>query len=305
VIDGVDDRLRAAAFAYLNAVTRSSGGLVTRSELESFSFDGQVVRLIAPQQGIWRPRLLDSALSILTTYVSPGQIPPYEDQDRGADDYPRYKWRGTNPDYPDNVGLRRAMERQLPLMWFIGVRPGIYRARYPVWLAGEEPAEHQFVVALDETMRDAWRPGLEAASPFDPARRYAEVMVRQRLHQRVFRDRVLLAYDSRCALCRLGHRELLDAAHIKEDRFGGLPVVPNGMSMCAIHHRAFDAYVLTIRPDYKIEIQPNVLSEEDGPTLRHALQGLHGEPIALPRHKKELPDRDLLEERYERFRAAG
>src|SRR6266567_1045812 len=251
----LDERIRAAAFAYLDTLTARSGGPVTRAELESFVFEGQRVRLIAAQQGIWKPRFLDAALSILTTYVPPGQVPPYEDQEMGADNYPRYKWRGTDRSHPDNVGLRRAMEEGRRLMWFIGIRPGLYEPRYPVWLAGEEPDQHQFVLALDETMRGAWEPGLAAASSFDPARRYAAVLVRQRLHQRVFRDRVLLAYESRCALCRLGHRELLDAAHIREDTRGGKPVVPNGLSMCAIHHRAFDSFVLAVSPDYRVEIR--------------------------------------------------
>jgi putative restriction endonuclease len=74
--------------------------------------------------------------------------------------------------------------------------------------------------------------------------------------------------------------------------------------MCVLHHRAFDADVLTVLPSYRIEIHPRVLAEEDGPTLQHALQSLHGEPIQLPRHRLERPNRDLLEERYARFRAA-
>jgi putative restriction endonuclease len=147
------------------------------------------------------------------------------------------------------------MELGKPLMWFIGVRPGVYDALYPVTLAGEEPERHQFVLAVDETMRVGWRPGLAEASPFDPTRRYAEAVVRVRLHQPVFRDRVLLAYGGQCALCRLRHRPLLDAAHIKEDSDGGEPIVPNGVAMCAIHHRAFDANVLGVRPDYKGEIR--------------------------------------------------
>ena len=135
----LDDRIRGAAFAYLDRLTSAPGGLVTRADLEAFEFEGRRLRLIAPQQGIWRPKSLQAALSIVTTYVAPGQVPPYEDQDRGPDDYPRYKWRGTDPMHPDNVGLRRAMELQRPMMWFIGVRPGVYLPRYPVWLAGEEP----------------------------------------------------------------------------------------------------------------------------------------------------------------------
>jgi hypothetical protein len=60
VVFEVDQAIRAGAFAYLDAITRESGGLVTRVELESFSFDGRVIRLIAPQHGIWRPRFLEA-----------------------------------------------------------------------------------------------------------------------------------------------------------------------------------------------------------------------------------------------------
>ncbi len=139
-----------------------------------------------------------------------------------------------------------------------------------MFLVGEEPAEHQFVVAIDGAMREQWEPMpelLEHPADLAARRRYADVVVCQPLHQRVFRDRVLLAYQRRCALCRLQHPELLDAAHIKEDAEGGEPVVPNGIAMCAIHHRAFDHSVLGIRPDYRIEVRADVLEEQDGPAL--------------------------------------
>lgn len=299
-----DERLRSAAFVYLAQLIERSGGPVRRRELEVFTFEGTPVRLLAPQQGIWTPRGLPAALSILTTYAPRPDLRPYRD-DPGPDGYPRYKWRGTDPYHHDNVSLRRAMELGRPVIWFLGIAPGIYRPNFPVWLVGEELEHHQFVVALDEALRDGWHEGLVDLSPFDPTRRYAERIVLQRLHQRPFRDRVLLAYETRCALCRLRHRRLLDAAHIKEDADGGEPVVPNGVAMCAIHHRAFDAHVLGLRPDYIVEIRPDVLAEHDGPTLQHALQGLHGEVIGLPRRRAERPSRELLEERYERFRAAS
>jgi putative restriction endonuclease len=75
--------------------------------------------------------------------------------------------------------------------------------------------------------------------------------------------------------------------------------------MCAIHHRAFDAQVLGIRPDYVVEIRSDVLEENDGPTLRHAFQGLHMESLMVPRRKAAQPDRILLEERFELFRRAS
>lgn len=299
-----DEALRWAAFDYLAVLISRSGGPVRRADLEAFTFEGRPLRLLAPQQGIWTPRGLAAALSILTTYAARPDLRPYQD-DPGPDGYPRYKWRGTDRHHHDNVSLRRAMELGRPLIWFVGVAPGIYEANFPMWLVGEEPEQLQFVVALDETMRNGWRQGLVSLSSFDPTRRYAERIVLQRLHQRPFRDRVLLAYEERCALCRLRHRPLLDAAHVKEHSDGGEPIIPNGVAMCAIHHRAFDAHVLGVRPDYVVEIRPDVLAEHDGPTLQHALQGLHGEVIGLPRHRAERPSRDLLEERYSRFRAAG
>jgi putative restriction endonuclease len=303
VSNDFDARVRAAAFAYLRTRIDHGGERIRRHELEAFEFEG-MRRLIAPRQGIWAPQALGAALSIMTTYSGSPAQRPYADEE-GPDGYLRYKWRGTDPQQADNRQLRKAMELRQPLVWLHGVAPGLFTAAFPVWLVGEETSETQFVVALDELSRDQWRESLVDLPAFNPVRRYAEVMVRQRLHQPVFRGQVLVAYESQCALCRLRHERLLDAAHIKEDSDGGEPVVTNGLAMCAIHHRAFDADVLGLRPDCVVEINDEVLNEHDGPTLQHALQGLHGQAIALPKRRRDHPNQVLLEERYERFRAAG
>jgi putative restriction endonuclease len=73
----------------------------------------------------------------------------------------------------------------------------------------------------------------------------------------------------------------------------------------AIHHRAFDSFVLGVRPNYVIEVRRDVLDEVDGPTLQHALQGVHGSSLLVPSRRSARPDAELLEARYERFRAAG
>jgi len=186
-------------------------------------------------------------------------------------------------------------------------RPNALRGRvFPVWIVDWEPQSHQVVLAIDEIMRSNWqRDVLVTAS--DAARRseYAEQVVRVRLHHREFRHQVIAAYEGQCALCRLRHRELLDAAHIKEDAEGGEPVVTNGIAMCAIHHRAFDALVLGVTPSYGIEVRRDVLGEKDGPTLMHALQGVHGTTLVLPTRTAQRPDTELLDQRYQRFRQAG
>ncbi|MGI8867651.1 MAG: HNH endonuclease [Mycobacteriales bacterium] len=56
----------------------------------------------------------------------------------------------------------------------------------------------------------------------------------------------MVAYETRCAVCRIGHRELLDAAHILPDTHPrGEPVVPNGLALCKIHHAAYDRNIPT------------------------------------------------------------
>jgi putative restriction endonuclease len=70
-------------------------------------------------------------------------------------------------------------------------------------------------------------------------RRYFTREVQQRLHQQLFRARVIRAYAETCAICRLRRRELLEAAHIAADTDPrGEPGVPNGVAMCALHRMA-------------------------------------------------------------------
>jgi putative restriction endonuclease len=101
-------------------------------------------------------------------------------------------------------------------------------------------------------------------------------------------------------------RELLDAAHIIPDRDPmGEPVVSNGLSMCKIHHAAYDGNFLAVRPDYTVEIRGDILKENDGPMLKHGLQGLHNTKIILPARKQLRPNQNLLETRYNIFIKAG
>lgn len=287
--------------AWLDERRRQGLETVRYDELADFSFEGQRVPLMDRQRGIRKPAVLDAALSFRTTFTPPGQVPPYHDTE-GADGRQRYKYRGDDPAHPENVALRRAMERQLPLVWFVGIASGVYEPVYPVWLVGEEPGQLQFVVAVDEVQR--FMPVGQPVS--EELRRYAERLTRLRLHQPIFRARVLRAYSEQCAMCRLRHVDLLDAAHILPDTHPhGQAVVPNGLSLCKIHHAAYDRNILGVRPDLVIEVQPKVLAEIDGPMLRHGLQDMAGLRLIVPGMRDAHPDPERLEERYEEFRAAG
>lgn len=141
----------------------------------------------------------------------------------------------------------------------------------------------------------------------DNQRRYAERLTKLRLHQPVFRARVLRAYDTTCAICRLKHVGLLDAAHILADSRGGQPVVSNGLSLCRIHHAAYDQNILGVRPGASlvVEVRRDILDEVDGPMLRYGLQRMAGVELHVPRQASHQPDRAAIAQRYEDFRAAG
>jgi putative restriction endonuclease len=266
--------------------------------LAQFEYQGRRVPLMDRQRGIRKPAGMDAALAIRTTFTAPNQLPPYNDE-IGTDGLQRYKYRGTDPDHPENVALRRAMEQRLPLIWFVGVASGLYEPIYPVYVIGEERGALQFALAVDEGQRFI-TPGSEMD---EVTRRYVERVTKARLHQRVFRMQVLLAYTDSCAVCRLKHPELLDAAHIIGDAEDGEPVVPNGMSMCKIHHAAFDQNFLGVSPDLRIEINSELMAEVDGPMLKHGLQEMHGTRLHTPTSRAQRPDRERLAARYEAFLA--
>jgi putative restriction endonuclease len=299
-----DEELRAAMIAFLSMLSVRNGGTVTWKELQEFRYMDRRIPLIG-QTGIRRIKGHDAAFTILTTYRLNPKDRPYEDA-IGMDGYPRYKWRGENSAHADNASLREAMTSGKPVAWFEGIESGIYLVHEAVWVVGEEPTQHQFVLALDETMRDQWQPDIHlSAADMALRREYADVVVKRRLHQPMFKRRVLKAYRTQCAICRLRVRELLEAAHIRADAQGGEPIVPNGIALCSIHHRAFDSLVVGVTPHYKIEVRRDVLGQQDGPTLLHSLQGVHGRVLDVPRRQEQRPDPMLLEERYERFLEAG
>ena len=284
--ESFDSRLRREADAWLTVHTNDGARPIDRDELEQFEIDGRRFMLKDRQRGIRKPRELDAALSIFTTYCPPGRPRPYEDGP-GPDGLIRYKWRETVYDHADNRALRAAVEPRLPLIWFFGVAPGVYEPIYPVFVVGEEPDLQQFVIAPD-SVRGVVRWGHEID---ENLRRYAIRETRQRLHQPVFRSTVLAAYDVRCAVCALRHE-------------GGIASVRNGLALCKIHHAAYDAKVLGIRPDLVVEIRADVLDEIDGPMLEHGLKGRHQQQLmAVPRRRADQPDRTFLEQRYALFRA--
>ena len=287
VLDELD--VRQSAMAYVAEKVAASGGVVTRAELEAFTYGEQPLKLIDQSRGIRNPTELAATLSILSQPKG-----PYDDEET-PDGLLRYAYRRGDPNGGDNPKLRRAADLGVPLILLRGIAPGVFVPVFPVYVVRDDPAGRFVEIAVDESLRFLSSQGGE------DVRRYAERLTRLRLHQPVFRAQVLRAYDGSCTVCRLKHVDLLDAAHILSDADQGQPVVTNGLAMCKIHHAAYDRGILGVRPDYTVEVRADVMAEVDGPMLRYGLQEMHGGPLHLPRRVADLPDRDALARRWAVF----
>lgn len=290
-------RARLAAFEWLADLGAADRELTRTRLARGFELDGVRVPLLGPQ-GIFSPAGFRVPLSITTI---PGQYP---DGVPTGQNLLRYAYRGTDPNHRDNVGLRRAMEMKTPLVYFFRTDPGFYVTQFPVLVVGDDPSGLVFTVKFDEAWTIAERE--RAATSDAPLRReYATRLVRQRLFQAEFRRRVVGAYRHRCALCSLRHRELLDAAHITPDSDEGEPIVSNGLSLCKLHHAAFDQFFFGVTPDFRVVVRPSILAETDGPMLVVGLQQIHGSTIVLPSQPEQRPDRERLAYRFEAFEQAS
>jgi len=74
-----------------------------------------------------------------------------------------------------------------------------------------------------------------------------------------FRDKVLKAYEYRCAVCgfniKLGYSLVaLEAAHIKWHQAGGPDLEHNGIALCSMHHKLFDRGAFTITDNMIVKV---------------------------------------------------
>jgi len=286
------DDLRQSIFDALDQRLSRGEPTMSYEELANFTVDGQRRRLRANSKGIWNPQWLDETLTIYSALKS-----QYSDQELSPGIW-RYDYQARSTE-GDNTKLRRAFERQTPIIWIREIEKGVYVPHYPVYVIADNKAEKYFTIAIEEIH-------LLGIPETDDSRKYVERTVKQRIHQREFRGKVLRAYTHRCTVCRLAHPELLDAAHIIPDSHErGIPTVSNGLSMCKIHHSAYDANFLGIDPNYRVHINQQLLEERDGPMLKHGLQEMHGSLIHVPRISRQKPDKAALESRFSSFEKAG
>ncbi len=303
-----DWQIRLAAFAELRTVSDRTGGILTRAELQhGFEVEGIRGRIPFASRGagIWKPEAMPgipgAALSVMTSLSD-----PYGD--RVSDDgWLEYSYQRGTIDNHFNEALRNAYRYQRPMIYLKALEKGVFAAVHPVFVSSDHPELRVARLAVD-TPTVGESSLVHGGSP-ELLKRYATSTTLIRLHQSKFRFAVLSAYGRKCTVCTLGSQDrlvrLLDAAHILPDPDPrSLPEIPNGLSLCKIHHSAYDLNILGISPDYRVHIREDILAEVDGPMLQHGIKEMENRRIRLPRQEVHRPNQEFLAERFEGFVAA-
>lgn len=122
-----------------------------------------------------------------------------------------------------------------------------------------------------------------------------------RLGQRFFRSSVIANYRETCCVCGMPIAELLIASHIipwKDSK--DLRLDPrNGLSLCAIHDKAFDRGLLSIDSDYRVLISPSVFTHSTQEAARAFLIAYQSRSIQLP--DRFLPEKHDLETHRQQY----
>ncbi|MBK6899876.1 MAG: HNH endonuclease [bacterium] len=111
-----------------------------------------------------------------------------------------------------------------------------------------------------------------------------------------FRDKVLRAYERRCAICgfdlRLGTVDVaLEAAHIMWHEAGGPDVECNGLALCTLHHKLLDRGAFTVSAERRLLVSQSVSGSEG---LREQLMRFHAKPIREPQSREYMPSLEYL-----------
>ena len=283
--------IRDDVFRWLDTAQLRGQYEFSREELINYHYFGERIPLLDTGRGIRNPVTFRATLSVMTG----AKRNQYADEvlDDGSVVYSL-----ADNNSPDNVKLKIAFETKSEFVYFKSDRDGFYVAYYPMRITHFDEAQGQ-ILMTEELSSDFGTDPLELAVD---QRRYAVRTTKARLHQRHFRARVLSAYSDTCSVCRLRYPQLLDAAHITSDSDAdGLAVVSNGLSLCKLHHHAYDTHLLGINERMQVSIHPKLLRDSDGPMLRHGLQEMHGVRAQSPDALKNRPDPDRLRERFREF----
>lgn len=124
-----------------------------------------------------------------------------------------------------------------------------------------------------------------------------EQLVKNRIGQYFFRMAVLNSYENRCCITGLAVPALLVASHIKPwkdaDSRTERTNPTNGLTLNALHDKAFDRGLITVTPDYIIKVSSEIKPSVEGDTVEDWLLSFANQKIRMP--NKFFPGKEFLE----------
>ena len=133
--------------------------------------------------------------------------------------------------------------------------------------------------------------------PFSYREPVAPIQAETSIRSAGFRKAIMRLYDYTCAVCRLrivtmDGESATDAAHIIPFHTSKNDDVRNGISLCKLHHWAFDTGLLSLSKTYQVIV--SVLMSDKRPT-EWMLTELRDKSILLPERDQLYPAQDALE----------
>lgn len=160
--------------------------------------------------------------------------------------------------------------------------------------------ENPFSYASDGSSQDDLVDSL-VQHPQKASEIFARVKIRGTA-QVIFRKALLRVYEGRCAFCGLTFEDALEASHIiswanasTQQRLDP----SNGILLCSIHHKLFDAGFMTISKSGKIVYcEPVGKDGSYSATDKQMTLMLHGKSVFSPKLKIHRPSLEALDANY-------
>lgn len=137
--------------------------------------------------------------------------------------------------------------------------------------------------------------------PDDAANERIRRQINAYVRDQKFGRNVRMAYENKCAMCRIG-LDLIVGAHILPVQAPGAPdQVWNGIGLCHNHHSAFDKHNLWIGADYGIQISPSLREAARGDEESTQFLAQTRDELWVPAAPGSRPRVEMLKRRYEYY----
>ena len=137
----------------------------------------------------------------------------------------------------------------------------------------------------------------EVERPFSLQKPTAPIPEETPIRSAGFRKAIMRLYKYTCAVCRLciitmDGESATEAAHIIPFKISQSDDVRNGISLCKLHHWAFDTGLISLNTTYRIVVSRLIV--EQGP-MEWRLTKLRGKSILLPEQDQLYPAQNALD----------